>query len=775
MRVLILGCGLILATINLNAATIHVPADQPTIQWVKTYGGDIGDRAFRIIQTPDSGYAFLGATMSFAEGNDDYWLVRLNPDGDTLWTKTYGGPEGVAPRDIINTFDGGFMICGNNTNYGYDSTFFALKTDSLGTEEWMASVGYRNSHAKAVVQSPDSGFLFACLVTNASGIGYWSVLKIDNDGDSLWLLAFTADSADISISEIIRVDNDNYIVSGSHSYTGAYQYDVFVAKLADDGSVLWSQHFGSGTRQSANRLAQISDSTIVAAGSQDYHATFWVLDLDGAHLDSLQFGDSAEYAGDVSATVDGGFILCTTIEESPFPDKATTARIRKYDSLFNEQWVTATDSSFDEVEAYSIQQTCNGGFIFGGRASNHATSPDIDMYALKIATELPHLSLFLIDNENPNTHCITDTPIFEWSIIDPEGIGQQGYEIQVGLDNDWTVAEMWASGEVTTSDTAATYSGLPLSDGTTYQLRIRVANVLHWSPWYSTWFRLNSIPSVPTPLSPIDDVIVGTTPALWVENSTDAEGDTLTYDFLVDVDTLYGEPDPVLGYGIPEGEDSTGWQVTESLDENKRYVWIVRAFDGYEYSDWTGGYEYTFFVNNTPEPPTTPQAQFPPDTSGLPVFDMLPTFLWAESTDPDPLDTVRYKLEIAVDSTFIFVNTIDSIESVPFTLDDSLSFGTRYWWRVTAFDKTGLSTLSPNTPDYWTWTLGDVDHSHDVSVGDLTYLVAYLFQGGQPIYPLFVGDIDGSCAVDVGDLTYLVAYLFQSGPPPKVGCEKRIE
>jgi hypothetical protein len=60
-----------------------------------------------------------------------------------------------------------------------------------------------------------------------------------------------------------------------------------------------------------------------------------------------------------------------------------------------------------------------------------------------------------------------------------------------------------------------------------------------------------------------------------------------------------------------------------------------------------------------------------------------------------------------------------------------------------------------------------------VDVGDLTYLVAFLFQGGPEPIPLASGDMD--CDVlfetpNVGDLTYLVAYLFQGGPEPCAGC-----
>ena len=65
---------------------------------------------------------------------------------------------------------------------------------------------------------------------------------------------------------------------------------------------------------------------------------------------------------------------------------------------------------------------------------------------------------------------------------------------------------------------------------------------------------------------------------------------------------------------------------------------------------------------------------------------------------------------------------------------------------------------------------GDVDGTWTVDVGDLTFLVAYLFQGGAAPVPLAAADMD--CSVDpipnVGDLTYLIAYLFQAGTAPCV-------
>jgi len=61
---------------------------------------------------------------------------------------------------------------------------------------------------------------------------------------------------------------------------------------------------------------------------------------------------------------------------------------------------------------------------------------------------------------------------------------------------------------------------------------------------------------------------------------------------------------------------------------------------------------------------------------------------------------------------------------------------------------------------------GDVENSMSINVGDVTYMVANLFQGGPPPVSIQAGDANRDFFVNVGDLTYLVAYLFQGGPEP---------
>jgi len=61
---------------------------------------------------------------------------------------------------------------------------------------------------------------------------------------------------------------------------------------------------------------------------------------------------------------------------------------------------------------------------------------------------------------------------------------------------------------------------------------------------------------------------------------------------------------------------------------------------------------------------------------------------------------------------------------------------------------------------------GDVDHSGEINVADLTYLVDYLFFSGPAPPCEEESDVDGSGDINVADLIYLVDYLFFSGPAP---------
>ena len=61
---------------------------------------------------------------------------------------------------------------------------------------------------------------------------------------------------------------------------------------------------------------------------------------------------------------------------------------------------------------------------------------------------------------------------------------------------------------------------------------------------------------------------------------------------------------------------------------------------------------------------------------------------------------------------------------------------------------------------------GDANHDLVVDVGDVIYIVSYLYDGGPDPLPLESADVNCDGVVNVGDVVYLVNYLFKLGPPP---------
>lgn len=68
------------------------------------------------------------------------------------------------------------------------------------------------------------------------------------------------------------------------------------------------------------------------------------------------------------------------------------------------------------------------------------------------------------------------------------------------------------------------------------------------------------------------------------------------------------------------------------------------------------------------------------------------------------------------------------------------------------------------------WTFGDANGDRVVDIGDVVYLITYLYRGGPPPKIMAAGDANADCTLDIGDVVYLITYLYRGGPVPKMGC-----
>jgi hypothetical protein len=134
------------------------------ILWSKILGGTDTDFGSSVYCIDNSGYIVCGATRSFGAGDYDVYLIRTDLDGDTLWTRTFGGQYDDYGRSVMGTSDGGFVICGTTQSFGHGGEdVYLIKTDENGLLTSLNDEINRNSSID-VYPNPSNGlFTIKCL------------------------------------------------------------------------------------------------------------------------------------------------------------------------------------------------------------------------------------------------------------------------------------------------------------------------------------------------------------------------------------------------------------------------------------------------------------------------------------------------------------------------------------------------------------------------------------------------------------------------------------
>ena len=207
--------------------------------WTRTFGGTEDEAGYSVQQTTDSGYIIAGCTYSFGADSGDVYLIKTNAGGDTLWTRTFGGAHEDWGNSVQQTSDGGYVVAGYTCSFGAGhADVYLIRTNANGDTLWTRTYGGADyDYGQSVEQTADGGYVIAGYTCSFGAGGADAYLiKTNSNGDTLWTRAFGGPGDDEGCS-VQQTFDGGYVVGGFTYSFGAGFEDVYLIKTDSLGKV----------------------------------------------------------------------------------------------------------------------------------------------------------------------------------------------------------------------------------------------------------------------------------------------------------------------------------------------------------------------------------------------------------------------------------------------------------------------------------------------------------------------------------------------------------
>ncbi len=347
----------------------------PQITFQKTYGGLLEEECDAVVQTEDGGFLLAASTRSYGSGNYDLYIIRTNPYGDTLWTKTFGGTGFDTAKDIIKIDDTNYLIAGS-----LDGKVYLIKIKDDGNTMWTKVIGNEDDYIVNTVKKTQGGGFVLCGNKNLSD---YFILKTDGNGDSVWTKTYengTAYSIDPTTDGgfILIIRPGNWL----HP-----QNDFVIIKTDLLGDSLWAKVFGGPNVEIGFEVEQTTDGGYMLAGRKDSSTVgdsdFYLVKTDstGVYLwDRTYGGDNTDRAFTAMQTSDGGYILGGYT--ASFNVEYYDFYMVKTDAAGDTLW-TKTYGGLWQEEIADIEETSDGGFVAVGYTYSFGAGSNPNIYFIK--------------------------------------------------------------------------------------------------------------------------------------------------------------------------------------------------------------------------------------------------------------------------------------------------------------------------------------------------------------------------------------------------------
>lgn len=318
---------------------------QLTASWFRVYGGSSEDYGKDVIATSDGGFAAVGITKSFAEPTGDIAVLKVGDIGQYEWGRTFGRNSLDNGKELVQTADGGFVVCG----YAF-------------------SFGTGPGDREAVV------------------------FKIDASGERIWGNAYGGPGTDTAF-DLVAMEGGGFYSAGDYEFTSTGARSTYLHRLDEDGGTVWEVIVGDDTIDERTFTGcQLSNSDLVYAGWRRVQIglmpdfVFGAVDTSGNELWDTSFGfDGLDIIRRVRPLPTGGFIaIGETDLQFGTENEHTDLFIAKFTETGDTSWTRQVGTSGDE-DCNSLEITSEGDILIGG-STRGGYSDSWDVYVVKMDT-----------------------------------------------------------------------------------------------------------------------------------------------------------------------------------------------------------------------------------------------------------------------------------------------------------------------------------------------------------------------------------------------------
>ena len=378
-------------------------------EWQRSFKGLGSDHLYSINLTREGGFILGGSSnsdkglhkKSACLGLNDFWIIKLAPDGREEWQRTIGGKGNEELLSITQTQDGGYILGGTSNSptgliqaekqeqqevpenqqklnsYG-NSDFFLVKLDAKGQIEWTKTIGGKYIELlRSIHQTQEGGYIIGGYSTSPPsgnktaefyGYGDYWVVKLNEEGVIEWQRSYGGKQDDQLFD--LKPTPDGGFIMGGNSNSASYGEkqasngegtDYWVLKLDNTGAVEWDTTLDFGQWDvMVSVLPNKAGEYLISGYSQNQQKEDYILaklNNQGQQVwDSVFGGEASDKLMGSIQSRDGGYVLAGTSNSPKSNDKQTNSQGQ------NDFWVLKIQDNENPVED-DIQTRIQQGFV----------------------------------------------------------------------------------------------------------------------------------------------------------------------------------------------------------------------------------------------------------------------------------------------------------------------------------------------------------------------------------------------------------------------------